>query len=92
MTEPKFTQADMDAVSDSPELTAADMAAAVPFDQAFPKMAAAIRRGRGPQKAPRKELTTIRLSPDVIAHFKRAGQGWQSRIDAALKDWMAGHG
>lgn len=46
---------------------------------------------RGPQKAPTKQATTIRLSPDVMAAFKATGAGWQTRIDAALKDWLRTH-
>ena len=46
---------------------------------------------RGPQKAPTKQATTIRLSPDVMAAFKATGTGWQTRIDAALKDWLRTH-
>lgn len=49
-------------------------------------MNAKARRGR--QKAPTKQVTTIRLSPDVMAAFKATGQGWQGRIDNALKDWL----
>ncbi len=44
-----------------------------------------VRRGkRGPQKAPTKKLISLRLSPDVIDHFKATGPGWQTRIDSAL--------
>ena len=44
-----------------------------------------VRRGkRGPQKAPTKKLVSLRLSPDVIDHFKATGRGWQTRIDGAL--------
>lgn len=85
MTKAKFTQADMDAVSDNPELTAEDIAKAVPFAQALPELAAKMRASRGPQKAPTKISTTIRLSPDVLKHFKEGGPGWQSRIDDALR-------
>ena len=46
---------------------------------------------RGPQKAPVKVATTIRLSPDVVEAFKASGDGWQTRIDAALKDWLRTH-
>jgi uncharacterized protein (DUF4415 family) len=46
---------------------------------------------RGPQKAPTKQATTIRLSPEVMAAFKATGAGWQTRIDAALKDWLRTH-
>ena len=49
------------------------------------------RPPRGPQKAPVKVSTTIRLSPDVINTFRAGGDGWQSRIDAALKDWLRTH-
>jgi uncharacterized protein (DUF4415 family) len=28
---------------------------------------------------------SIRLSPEVISHFKAKGPGWQSRIDDALR-------
>ncbi|NLS26205.1 hypothetical protein S2M10_11860 [Sphingomonas sp. S2M10] len=91
MTTPKFTQADMDAVSDNPEWTEADFAAARPFTEAFPELAAKMQRQRGPQKRPTKVSTTIRLSPDVIAYFKAGGDGWQSRIDEALKQWVTEH-
>lgn len=40
---------------------------------------------RGAQKAPTKELISIRLSRDVLASFRATGPGWQSRIDEALK-------
>ena len=47
-----------------------------------------VHRGRPLSAAP-KISTTIRLSPDVVDHFRQDGPGWQSRIDAALKDWIA---
>jgi uncharacterized protein (DUF4415 family) len=45
-----------------------------------------VRRGkRGPQKAPTKKLISLRLSPEVIDHFKSTGRGWQTRIDSTLR-------
>jgi uncharacterized protein (DUF4415 family) len=44
-----------------------------------------MRRGRGPQKAPTKVLTTIRLDADVIAFFRAQGRGYQSRINQVLR-------
>ena len=44
-----------------------------------------MRRGRGPQKAPTKVLTTIRLDADVLAFFRAQGAGYQSRINDALR-------
>jgi uncharacterized protein (DUF4415 family) len=44
-----------------------------------------VRRGkRGPQKAPTKKLVSLRLSPEVIEHFKADGPGWQTRIERTL--------
>jgi uncharacterized protein (DUF4415 family) len=46
-----------------------------------------VRKGkRGPQKAPTKKLVSLRLSSEVIEHFKAGGPGWQTRIDGALLD------
>ena len=50
---------------------------------------ATVRRGRPPAVKP-KVSTTIRLSQDVIDHFKADGRGWQTRIDEALRDWIGG--
>lgn len=44
------------------------------------------RRGRGPQKAPKKVPITLRLDSDIVAHFKTAGPGYQSRINEVLRD------
>jgi len=46
---------------------------------------------RGPQKAPTKERITIRLSREVVERFRATGDGWQSRVDAALQDWLDKH-
>jgi uncharacterized protein (DUF4415 family) len=43
-----------------------------------------VRRGRGPQKAPTKQRITIRLSSEVVEHFRASGKGWQNRVDEAL--------
>ena len=51
------------------------------------------RAGRpaGTVKAVPKVSTTIRLSADVVQAFRAAGDGWPTRIDAALKDWLRTH-
>lgn len=43
-----------------------------------------VRRGRPPSRNP-KQPVSLRLDPDVVAHFRRTGRGWQSRINAALR-------
>jgi uncharacterized protein (DUF4415 family) len=50
-----------------------------------------VRRGRPPTGEARKVATTIRLSPEVMAAFRATGKGWQTRIDAALQDWLKTH-
>jgi uncharacterized protein (DUF4415 family) len=47
-------------------------------------------RGR-PRSAAPKQRITIRLSPDVLARFKVAGRGWQTRMELALRDWLKSH-
>ena len=84
-SKPGYTRKDLREVSDSPELTKADFGKARPFSEAFPDLAASIRKGRGPNKAPTKKLVSLRLSPEVIDHFKSGGRGWQSRIDETLR-------
>jgi uncharacterized protein (DUF4415 family) len=49
---------------------------------------AKVKRGRPPAIAP-KISTTIRLDPDVLGAFQASGPGWQTRINAALKAWIA---
>lgn len=44
---------------------------------------------RGPQKAPTKRLISLRLSQEVVDHYKSLGPGWQTRIDEALKKTIA---
>jgi len=44
-----------------------------------------LRRGRGPQLAPTKVLTSIRLDADVLEYFKAQGTGYQSRINETLR-------
>ena len=47
----------------------------------------AVRRGRPPVAKP-KVSTTIRLSQDVIEHFRVGERGWKTRIDEALREWI----
>ena len=83
----------IDANGEIRELTAADLRRFKPAAEVLPPELLKTMgiKPRGPQKAPTKQATTIRLSPDVMAAFKATGAGWQTRIDAALKDWLRTH-
>ncbi|WP_279356635.1 BrnA antitoxin family protein [Methylobacterium indicum] len=70
---------------DNPELTEAQFAQARPFADVFPELATTLRRARGPQKAPTKQLVSLRLDQDVVERFKATGPGWQTRINEALR-------
>lgn len=50
---------------------------------------AALRRARGPNKHPTKEQVAIRLDRDVLGAFRAGGPGWQTRVNSALKEWLA---
>ena len=46
-----------------------------------------IKRGRGrPAVAVKRPTLNMRVDPDVLEAFKATGQGWQTRINAALRD------
>lgn len=77
---------------DNPEWTAAEAHKAASFS-ALPKtlQTKLARRARGAQRAPTKERITIRLSPEVVETFRATGTGWQTRMDAALLDWLKHH-
>ena len=47
-------------------------------------------RGR-PKAAVTKERITIRLSQEVVEQFRASGDGWQTRMDSALKEWLKTH-
>ena len=52
--------------------------------------AAKKRQGQlGPQQRPTKLAVTVRYNAEVIAYFKATGDGWQTRMNDALREWVA---
>jgi uncharacterized protein (DUF4415 family) len=47
-------------------------------------------RGR-PKSENKKLLVSVRYSPEVISYFKSTGEGWQSRMDRVLRQYVARH-
>lgn len=47
-------------------------------------------RGRPRAEAP-KVFTAIRLDADLLAAFKSTGKGWQTRVNAALRQFINEH-
>jgi uncharacterized protein (DUF4415 family) len=53
-------------------------------------IAGIIRRPGRPPKASPKVSVTLRLDQDVLERFRATGQGWQTRINAALRKSKVG--
>ncbi len=77
--------------TENPEWTTEDFRRSRPAAEVLPEIVEQYRKGRGPQKRPRKVQTTLRLSPEVLEFFKMQGPGWQKKIDEALKEWKRVH-
>ncbi len=44
-----------------------------------------LRRGRPPAGSRPKEAVKLRISPEVLEHYRSGGPGWQTRINATLE-------
>ena len=78
---------------DAPELDEVWFAKAKPAAQVLSEgVRGAFKRTRGPQKAPKKVRTTMRLSPQVEAYFKRLAaekhSRWQTLLDETLVKYV----
>jgi uncharacterized protein (DUF4415 family) len=80
---------------ENPEWTTEAVARARPAREVLPQIFSAelaqeLLKPRGrPRVQHPKERINIRLSPEVLTYFKAAGDGWQTRIDAALRRVVA---
>ncbi len=64
---------------------------AVPFtDAEWEDVKPKVRRGR-PLGSGTKAQITLRLDVDVVEKFRASGEGWQTRINDALKSWVQSH-
>lgn len=72
---------------DNPELTEEELASLRPAAEVLPPAlyAAMIRSSDERRDA---ADATVRLDPDVLAHFRATGPDWQARINAALRASM----
>ena len=81
----------IDADGEARALTASEVARFRPAEDVLPETLLVKLNARGAQNAPVKERMTIRLSPEVVQGFRETSDGWQTRVDAALKDWLKSH-
>ncbi len=64
---------------------------AVPFtDAEWEQVKPLVRRGR-PLGSGTKTQVTLRLDVEVVEKFRASGDGWQTRINDALKCWVQSH-
>ncbi|MDA8256230.1 MAG: BrnA antitoxin family protein [Betaproteobacteria bacterium] len=83
---------------ENPEWTAEEFAKAKPAAAVLPELFGAKiaeellrpKRGRPPVERPKAHVN-IRLDADVVESFRATGTGWQTRMNAALKDWLKTH-
>lgn len=84
-------------ISPTPEEDAAITKAAMQDPDAIPYTdaewaAVSPTRGRGrPAGSGMKVATNIRLDRDLVDAFKGTGDGWQTRINDALREWAKDH-
>ncbi len=82
-----YSRSDWDEVDDNPEATDDELKEFRPFREVYPDIAEAIDRklaGRPKSETP-KQAISIRLDAEVVARFRATGDGWQSRMNEALR-------
>jgi len=59
----------------------------LPDDQMKAMVPLRILRGQ-PKLENKKQLVSLRYSPEVIDYFRASGAGWQARINCVLRDYV----
>lgn len=52
---------------------------------------ATVKRGGRPKSDTPKMLLSVRYSREVVEYFRGTGDGWQSRMDGVLREYVAQH-
>jgi uncharacterized protein (DUF4415 family) len=72
------------------ELTEEDFAHAIPFDQ-LPEDEQRILRGIMEENAAKKKVA-VPLPRDVVEKMQATGEGWELRVEEAVRQWLARQG
>ncbi len=85
-------------VDDNPAWGEAEFDRARPAEEVLPELfgteaAAKMVKPRGrPKSANPKTPLKLRIDPDVVDAYKAQGEGWQTRMNDALRDYAKSHG
>lgn len=80
--------------ADNPEWTDADFKNSVRFSDLAPAVQNKLTSERGRAVAVPEQIDgriLVPLSPEIVEKFRSTGDGWQTRIDAALAEWLHSH-
>jgi len=74
---------------DTSPLTDEEITRLRPAKEVFAEMGLPLpkKRGRPPKKMPKQQVT-IRLDADLLAELRALGKGWQTQVNAALREWI----
>jgi len=62
---------------------------AFPLTEGQLKAMVPIKAARGrPKSENKKLLVSVRYSPEVLSYFRSTGEGWQSRMDGVLQEYV----
>ena len=86
MSKREKTAAEIEHEFDSAEVPSANIKATRPFSELLEKK----RIGRPPKDSP-KVLVTSRYDADIIERFRAKGDGWQTRMNDALRTYLKEH-
>jgi uncharacterized protein (DUF4415 family) len=86
MSKREKTTAEIEHEFDSAEVPSANIKAMRPLSELLEKK----RMGRPPKDSP-KVLVTSRYDADIIERFRAQGDGWQTRMNDALRTYLMEH-
>jgi uncharacterized protein (DUF4415 family) len=87
-----------DRTDDNPPWGEAEFSRAQPAEEVLPELfskstVAKMIRPRGRPKSPNaKTALKLRIDPDIVNAYKAQGDGWQTRMNDALRDYAKSHG
>lgn len=54
-------------------------------DEEWARVLPTVRRGR-PAAEVKRPMVSLRMDPDLLAHLRASGKGWQTKLNAAVRE------